>query len=61
MTNLSVFSFNSNDVRTFADDYNEMWFCANDVCKVLGYSNPAKSIKDHCKEGYSDFSVEHSA
>ncbi len=49
MTNLSVFSFNSNDVRTFADDHNEMWFCANDVCDILGYANPRRTIDLHCK------------
>lgn len=51
MTNsMSVFAFNSNEVRTFADSHNEMWFCAKDVCKVLGYSNDSKAIKDHCKD-----------
>jgi prophage antirepressor-like protein len=51
MTNsMSVFTFNSNNVRTFADDHNEMWFCAKDVCAVLGYANDSDTIKKHCKE-----------
>jgi prophage antirepressor-like protein len=37
-----VFSFQSVDVRTFVDNYGEPWFCAKDVCKILGYTNAAK-------------------
>ncbi len=25
------------------------WFVAKDICEVLGYTNPSKAIKDHCK------------
>ena len=25
----------------------EIWFVANDVCRVLGYSNPRKALADH--------------
>jgi prophage antirepressor-like protein len=45
-----VFSFQSVDVRTFVDDQGNPWFCAKDVCKVLGYANDSKTIKDHCRE-----------
>ncbi len=45
-----VFSFQSTDIRTFADDHGEPWFCANDVCKVLGYTNSRKAISDHCRD-----------
>ena len=25
------------------------WFFASDVAKALGYSNPSRSVQDHCK------------
>lgn len=47
--NLSSFSFQeSYNVRTAIID-NYVWFLANDVCAILGYSNPRKAISDHCK------------
>lgn len=42
------FNFQSNAIRTTKIS-NEVWFCANDVCKVLGYANPRKTTSDHCK------------
>ncbi|WP_244535514.1 BRO-N domain-containing protein [Pseudomonas aeruginosa] len=30
-------------------DDGQPWFCATDVCAVLGYSNPSKTIGDHCR------------
>ena len=42
------FQFQSNTVRTVAID-GEVWFCAADVCSVLGYTNSRKVIADHCK------------
>ena len=50
MTNLSVFSFNSNDVRTFADSNGEPWFLANDICAILGYANPRQAVQKNCKD-----------
>lgn len=47
----SVFSFESTNVRTFADDHGEPWFLANDVCAVLGYKNPRMSVDRHCRSG----------
>lgn len=35
-------------VRT-AINGNEVMFCATDVAKCLGYQNPQKAIRDHCK------------
>ena len=32
------------------DKDGEAWFVANDVCKILGYSNPRKAIADHVDE-----------
>jgi hypothetical protein len=38
------------DVRVFADDAGEPWFCAADVCAVLGYRNSRRSIDLHCRD-----------
>lgn len=36
------------DIRT-ADVDGKIYFCGNDVAKGLGYTNPNKAIKDHCR------------
>lgn len=38
------------DIRTATDDNNEPLFCAADVCKALGYTNPRKAIADHSEQ-----------
>lgn len=50
MSTSSIFKFESAEVRTFADERNELWFLANDVCSVLGYANPRDAVAKHCKE-----------
>ncbi len=35
-------------IRTELID-NEPIFCAQDVCRALGYQNPSKTINDHCR------------
>lgn len=45
-----VFSFNSVQVRAFADDNGETWFSVMDICAVLGYGNVSDAIKKHCRE-----------
>jgi prophage antirepressor-like protein len=47
--NQSIFNFQSNSVRTYLDDNSEPWFCAKDVCDILGYANDTDAIKKHCK------------
>lgn len=42
------FLFEGHQVRTVVKD-SEPWFVAKDVAEVLGYSNPQKAIRDHCK------------
>ena len=32
---------------TMIDD--KPYFCANDIAKALGYTNPRKAVSDHCK------------
>ena len=42
------FSFQNLPVRVIERD-GEPWFVGKDVCKLLGYTNPAKAMNDHCK------------
>lgn len=48
MQNMIPFQFQSNPVRV-VDVEGEPWFVAKDVAEVLGYSNPLKAVRDHCK------------
>lgn len=50
MSNLSVvpFRFESQEVRTVIKD-GVPWFVAKDIAEILGYSNPQKAVRDHCK------------
>ena len=47
----SAFTFKSNSVRVITDKNQEPWFCANDVCDILGYSNSRDAVSKHCKAG----------
>lgn len=51
MSTISIFQFEKAEVRGFADDNGEPWFCAKDVCDVLGYANDTDTLKKHCREG----------
>lgn len=42
------FNFQGADVRLLSID-GEPWFVAKDVAELLGYSNPQKAVRDHCK------------
>lgn len=44
------FEFHSATIRTCADEKNKPWFCATDVCAVLGYANNRKAIADNCRK-----------
>lgn len=46
----STFQFDSTAVRTFVANNGEPWFCANDVCTILGYVNDTDAIKKHCRD-----------
>ncbi len=48
MSNIIPFNFKNHSVRVI-DVNNEPWFIAKDVAELLGYSNPQKAIRDHCK------------
>lgn len=45
-----IFNFTEQAVRIVADDHDNPWFAAKDICNVLGYANDTDAIKKHCKE-----------
>ncbi|MFW1829087.1 Bro-N domain-containing protein [Acinetobacter sp. ULE_I092] len=45
MSNLSVFNFNQNEVRTIVRDGGDIWFVASDVCKALEISNTTDVLR----------------
>lgn len=48
-SSIQSFNFQNQSVRTIADEKGEFWFLANDVCGILGYVNPRRTIDLHCK------------
>ena len=49
MDTIQILNFQHNIVRTVSDEKGELWFLANDVCDILGYANPRRTIDLHCK------------
>lgn len=49
-TSIQVLNFQQNTIRTTLDAKGEMWFLANDVCNILGYTNSRRTVSLHCKE-----------
>ncbi len=47
MQEIVPFDFQGNAVRVVRGEDGEPWFHANDVCSVLGFTNPRKAIADH--------------
>ena len=43
----STFSYNSFPVHTETDANNEVWFLANDICRVLDFKNPRTALANH--------------
>ena len=41
-SNVQVFNFGKNEVRTNMDESNNIWFCLKDVCDVLSLTNSRK-------------------
>ncbi|TDF86285.1 BRO family protein [Pseudomonas sp. H9] len=50
MTIPVLFEFEALPVRVLTEADGEYWFCAKDVCSVLGYRNDTDSVKAHCRE-----------
>ena len=50
-TKIEIFNNPSfGNIRAFADENGEPWFCVNDVATALGYVNPRNALEKHCKE-----------
>lgn len=52
MSEVSVFNFESNEIRTLVVD-GEPWFVGKDVAEVLGYSDTSQAIRTHTKANKS--------
>lgn len=50
MTAPQLFTFESNQIRTQADEHGVVWFVANDVATALGYADPNRAILQHVNE-----------
>lgn len=49
MNNLNTFSFESNPVRVVMGEDGKPRFFATDVAKTLGYAQPEKAVRTHCR------------
>lgn len=47
MSNTLVFTFEDTSLSILGDNFNPL-FIVQQICAVLGYSNPRKAISDHC-------------
>lgn len=47
MNQLSPFNFENKSIRVVTDEAGSPWFCANDVCVVLGFGNPRQALDSH--------------
>lgn len=53
VSNVIQFKFEAREVRTLLVN-DQPWFCASDVCEVLGYANSRQAIQKNCRsEGVS--------
>lgn len=49
MSNIEIFQNEEfGEIRTIEEE-GKVLFCANDVAKALGYTNPNKAVNDHCR------------
>lgn len=46
---IQTFNFEGANLRIIVRD-GEPWFCGADVCKTLGYAQPASAMRNHCKQ-----------
>lgn len=47
--NKPTFNFDHIGVVAEIDPEGTPWFSANEICQILGYSNPRKAVGDHCE------------
>lgn len=51
MDKLQIFEDNKfGKIEIYIDENKKEWFPATEIAEILGYSNPQKAIRDHCKE-----------
>ncbi|KEH91635.1 putative antirepressor (plasmid) [Clostridium botulinum C/D str. BKT12695] len=51
MKNLQIFKNQQfGEFELLVDENKKEWFPATDIATMLGYSNPQKAIRDHCKQ-----------
>lgn len=51
MSNLKIFKNQQfGQFELLVDENKKEWFPATDIATMLGYSNPQKAIRDHCKQ-----------
>lgn len=50
MNDIQIFQNNQfGQIRVATNENGEPMFAAADIARTLGYSNPQKAIRDHCK------------
>lgn len=49
MSDIKIFSFEANSIRTIVDAHGEPWFVGKDVAEALGYARPNDALQQHCK------------
>lgn len=49
MNDLKIFNNEEFGAIRTIEENSKIWFCGKDVAAALGYTNPQKAIKDHCK------------
>ena len=49
-------------LEIYVDENKKEWFPATEIAEILGYKNPQKAIRDHCREaGCTNRSVSYSS
>ena len=51
MNQIIPFTYEGNNIRTTTTEDGTPLFCGKDVASILGYYNPGKAVRDHCKGG----------
>lgn len=49
MNDITIFTYDNTNIRTVTTEDGTPLFCGKDVASILGYTNPNKAMKDHCK------------
>lgn len=49
MNDITIFTYEDTNIRTVTTEDGTPLFCGKDVVTSLGYTNPNKAMKDHCK------------